>query len=232
MDPDARYAIYFVPDATSALHRFGSAVLGYDCHSGDAVPCPDALDNIADWAGLTAEPRRYGFHATLKAPFRLASPHDEAALLDAAERFARGTHDVPVIAPAIRTLGAFIAIVPAEPVPALDALAARCVTEFDAFRAPPSAQERARRLASGLSARETDNLDRWGYPYVFADFRFHMTLTGRVDRERRDAIAATLTELFARAHGGGPIAIDRLAVVKQATPEAPFRVVRSLPLAR
>ena len=76
-------------------------------------------------------------------------------------------------------LSGFTAIVPGRANPAVNALAADCTTIFDAFRAPMSPQERARRLASGLNQSQIENLDRWGYPYLFADFRFHMTLTGR-----------------------------------------------------
>jgi hypothetical protein len=35
-------------------------------------------------------------------------------------------------------------------------------------------------VAAGLNQSQVANLDRWGYPYLFADFRFHMTLTGKV----------------------------------------------------
>ena len=68
-DQEPRYAVYFVPAADSALYRFGSAVLQYDCYTGAAVLPPIELRNQADdWRNATEEPRRYGFHATLKAP--------------------------------------------------------------------------------------------------------------------------------------------------------------------
>ena len=53
--------------------------------------------DAAAWRALTTEPRRYGFHATIKAPFRLAedaSPSDLSAALaelaDAEKPFAAG----------------------------------------------------------------------------------------------------------------------------------------------
>ena len=84
-------------------------------------------------------------------------------------------------------IGGFVAIVPATPSPGLDELAADCVTGFERFRLPMTAQERSRRLAAGLSQHQTANLERWGYPYVFEEFRFHMTLTdasGRIGARR------------------------------------------------
>ena len=77
-----RFAIYFVPPAGTALYRFGAAVLGYDCYTGEDVErLRDSGLTQAEWAALTAEPRRYGFHATLKAPFRLRAELDHEDLL-------------------------------------------------------------------------------------------------------------------------------------------------------
>ncbi len=230
-DAQARYAIYFVPAADSDLYRFGSAMLGYDCYSGDDVPMPaePGLDPRT-WHKLTDEPRRYGFHATLKAPFRLADGCDEAQLARAFLDFARHGHPPVRIAPEIRLLGTFTAIVPGEPSAPLAALADRCTTEFDAFRAPMPAEERARRTAS-LNERQLRNLDRWGYPYVFADFRFHMTLTGRLAPDQQDAMPAILRRHFARMCRDAPIAVDRLGLFKQAHADARFRVLHHAEIA-
>jgi putative phosphonate metabolism protein len=222
----ARYAIYFVPEERSDLYRCGSAIIGYDCYAGAAVDFPDALKPEAmSWRELTDEPRRYGFHGTLKAPFRLCEPYAEAQLIEALHDFARQCDPVYIAKPAVRPLDGFIAIVPSEPVPALDALAASCTTAFDSYRAPMAPRERDRRMAARLSERQIENLDRWGYPYVLADFRFHMTLTGTVDAPRRDATLALLNTCVRRMGGDRPFAVDRLALVKQDTPQASFKVV-------
>src|ERR1700681_3275108 len=77
-----RFAIYFVPAADTALYRFGAAVLGYDCYSGEAVArLRDVGVPQPEWAALTAEPRTCGFHASLKAPFRLRGEFDQGDLL-------------------------------------------------------------------------------------------------------------------------------------------------------
>jgi putative phosphonate metabolism protein len=222
-----RYAIYFVAAADSDLHRFGSSVLGYDCYTGGELPRPADLDiEDADWRALTEEPRRYGFHATLKAPFHLAPSQREDELADAVVAFAHRPQEIAPIEPEVRLLGAFTAIVPRAPVAALAALAAACTTEFDQFRAPLSAQERARRNPARLSARQVSNLDRWGYPYVFDDFRFHMTLTGPLPAERRDDVPTRLRRSFAQAWGERPIAIDRIGLFKQDGADARFRVLQ------
>ena len=87
MAADPRFAIYFVPAAASALYRFGASVLGYDCYTGEAIAHPQALPE-AEWAKLTAEPTTYGFHATLKAPFRLRREFEPRDLLAAAQALA------------------------------------------------------------------------------------------------------------------------------------------------
>ena len=84
-----RYAIYYAPAPGSDLDRFGAQLLGYDAFSGVDLPFPDGiLQTTPDWRDLTKEPRKYGFHATLKAPLSLAPGKTEAELLAACEAFA------------------------------------------------------------------------------------------------------------------------------------------------
>jgi putative phosphonate metabolism protein len=221
-----RYAIYFVPAAECALYRFGAAVLGYDGYTGNDVGFPDPLPmDIGAWRDLTREPRRYGFHATLKAPFHLANGCDETALLDAFPAFCRSIESVPAFEPMVASLAGFIAIVPAAADPAIDRLAAACVTAFDRFRAPMSARERDRRVV-GLTERQAGNLDRWGYPFVFDDFRLHLTLTGRLDADRQAVVLPYLRDRFAAAWGARPVPVDRIALLRQDRPDDHFRVIR------
>ncbi len=226
MDQGPRYAVYYVPAAQSDLYRFGSSVLGYDCYTGATVDPPDEFaDEAKAWSGLTEEPRRYGFHATLKAPFFL-SPHcSEAQLASAMQSLAGLGPAVPTIVPHIDTLADFAAIVPREPNPALQALAASCTTILDAYRAPMSPKERARRLAQGLSENQIDNLGRWGYPFVLSEFRFHMTLTGKLRPRQRTDVLVKLRTCFVRMCGERPITIDHLTLAKQEAPSSAFRVV-------
>jgi Protein of unknown function (DUF1045) len=221
-----RYAIYFVPAAESALYRLGSAILGYDCYAGiDVLPPEEFAPDSALWRELTQEPRRYGFHATLKAPFHLSPSCTEAQLTSAFMSFAALGHAVGRIAPEVALLSGFVAVVPRRPSDAVAALADKCTTMFDAFRAPMSARERARRVAANLSQSEMHNLERWGYPYLFRDFRFHMTLTGRLAGARANAALSRLRRSFAAACGEQELAIDRLVLLKQEGEQAPFRVL-------
>jgi len=223
---ERRFAIYFVPPAESDLYRFGAAFLGYDCYSGAELGCPADVGLAApEWTQLTREPRRYGFHATLKAPFRLLPSCSEADLTAELHRFSGLPRTPSVIAPTIRLLAGFIAIVPGQPTSDLDRLAADCVTAFDRFRRPLTVRERSKRLAAGLSASQIAHLDRWGYPFVFDDFRFHMTLTGPVGVDRRGAMLTLLQAGLERSHGRHALPIAQLALVRQDDPATPFRVV-------
>jgi putative phosphonate metabolism protein len=219
-----RYAIFFVPRADTEFYRLGSSVLGRDCYTGAAVDFPDIQDGAPNWNELSAAPRRYGFHATLKAPFYLLPSTTEEQLIKAVRNFAGLGHPVHAFAPAVRLLDDFFAVVPLEAAPALDSLAASCTTIFDAFRAPMSPRERARRLAMGLSHSQAQNLERWGYPFVLSEFRFHLTLTGKVPPSRRQSVLAALVEVFGRC-AGEAVAVDQLALVKQDSQESSFRVI-------
>src|SRR5207247_9903768 len=131
---------------------------------------------------------------------------------------------VPVIQPMVGSISGFIAVIPAEPSAELELLAADATKAFDSFRAPLSPEDRARRNPAALTPRQRDYLDRWGYPYVFEEFRFHMTLTGRLPAERRDPVVAMLRERFA-ASGIGPLAIDAIALCRREDPTSRFRVI-------
>ncbi|TWC06390.1 putative phosphonate metabolism protein [Bradyrhizobium macuxiense] len=222
-----RYAIYYAPSPDSALHRFGSALLGYDAVDGDDLPFPDGV--TPDWREVTEDPRKYGFHATLKAPTALADGRNEAELLAACAAFAGKARRIPVIEPVVDAISGFIAVIPAKRSDELQQLAADCVTEFDTFRAPLTPEDRARRKPERLTERQRDYLDRWGYPYVMEEFRFHMTLTGRLSDERRGPIVAQLRERFATIDLTR-LAIDRIALFKQADSASRFRIIDSWPL--
>ncbi len=168
-----RYAIYFVPAADSALYRFGAGLLGYDAFTAKALPFADGIETeIADWKQISVDPRKYGFHATLKAPITLAPGKTESELVSALQAFAQMPRTIPVITPVVRAIGSFIAIVPNAPSPDLEALAADCVTTFDDFRAPLTSEDRARRNVAALTDQQISYLDRWGYPTCSRNFAF------------------------------------------------------------
>ena len=213
--PAPRYAIYFMPEPSSALWAYGSRVLGYDAMTGQ-----DMLQPEPEFASWTADPRRYGFHATLKAPFSLRNDATESGLVAAARRFAaqRLVFEADL---ELSILGRFIALTNVQPCEPLARLAGDCVRYFDEFRAPLSAEDRERRLNHVLPPRQTENLERWGYPYVFEDFTFHMTLSNSLDAGPRANFMRTLGEI--------PLdhrqVFDAISIFIQPGPEARFRVL-------
>ena len=227
---DTRYAIYFAPRPSSPLKRFADAWLGRDPDRDERVSQP-VVEGLPPERlhELTAGPRHYGFHATLKAPFTPVEGLEASALLGDVEAFAASRRPIRVRLE-VGELEGFLALVPAEPAPALDRLAADCVREFDRHRAPPDDADRKGRDQGQLSEAERQHLERWGYPYVLDRFRFHMTLTGPDDEPERGRIKAMLQGALA-PHLAEPVAVDNLALFTQTHRVAPFRVVARFPLA-
>ncbi|MDR7221896.1 DUF1045 domain-containing protein [Aminobacter aminovorans] len=219
-----RYAIYFTPEHDDPLCRIAAGWLGRDAFGGAVTAAkPFGTLSAAEVAFHTAAARRYGFHATLKAPFRLADGMTEAALIDAIDAFANAT--VPFDIPRLKLaqIDGFFALVPAEPLPELDRFAGDVVTAFEPFRAPLSDAEMARRNPDALSPRECRNLSQWGYPYVFDTFRFHMTLTGRITAEEAQRVRAAIEECLGDTLDK-PVPVDGLALFVEPSPGAPFEV--------
>jgi putative phosphonate metabolism protein len=224
MAPFPRYAIYYAPAQGSFLDQFGAEMLGYDAWIGAVLPFPGGVvEQVPDWRELTQDPRKYGFHATLKAPMSL-NGRKESELHAACADFARRPRLIPQITPVVNSISGFIAVIPEGRSAELEQFAADCVRTFDPFRAPLTAEERARRHPSRLTPRQVEYLDRWGYPYVMDEFRFHMTLTGRLDETRREGVLAVLRERFARLKLT-ELAIDRIALFKQADAKARFEII-------
>jgi putative phosphonate metabolism protein len=226
MSSPPRYAIYHVPARDAALYRFGATLLAYDAFAASDVEHPrQALAAFADWHDLTADPRKYGFHATLKAPFLLKEGETEAALCTAFDSFVTEPRGIPEISPVVRAIGSFIAVVPDAPVAPLIRLADDAVHAFEPFRAPLTEHDRQRRLKSPLTARQIELLDRWGYPYVFEEFRFHMTLTGSLPADKRDRVLPFLQGEFAKL-GLASHPISHVALLRQDNSGAQFVIIR------
>ena len=224
-----RYAIYAVPPADSPLWRMACTWLGRDPETGaEALPALPLWLARERWRQVTQEPRLYGFHGTLKPPMSLASGRTIDGLAAALSQFASETPALPPLALHVAAIGGFLALVPREPSVPLKRLADLAVERFDRFRAPPTPAELARRRQVPLSTRQEEYLSRWGYPYVFDEYRFHMTLTGRLPDPERPRVAALLTELLAPALAQ-PIALT-MALFAQTDRELPFSLARRLRL--
>ncbi|MGO4700109.1 DUF1045 domain-containing protein [Dyella sp. 2RAB6] len=211
-----RYAIYCCPAADSALGRFGAEWL-----AGVEIAGLDAARRDA----LLADARRYGWHATLRAPFALAHGHELGELCRVLVNVAR--EHAPFALPLrLDRLAGFLALRPAGDTTAIDALAAACLHATETLRAPLAA-EALRKRAAGLDAMEFAHLQDHGYPYVLDRYRFHMTLAAPASTGEEQALHAWLAP---RAAALPPAAIDALTICREPSPGAAFEVVERVVL--
>ncbi|WP_394688814.1 DUF1045 domain-containing protein [Hoeflea sp.] len=226
-----RFALYFTPGPDSDLADLGERWLGRSAATGKVLDHPE-LPGLAgsDLAAITGPARRYGFHGTLKAPFRLAESVNESDLLAAMKRFAAETHAFEIPALKLSLLEGFLALTPDGSVDQLSAFANRVVEHFEPLRAELSEKEIERRNPDRLSSEELKNLVRWGYPYVFDRFRFHMTLSTRLPEADAAKVMGAATDYFAPVTGR-PVPVDALTLSVEPEPGAPFQIHTRMPLA-
>jgi len=178
---------------------------------------------------ITAEPRRYGFHATLKPPMRLAEGRSWAELMTAVRTVAAGIAPFDLPRLAVHDLRGFLALRETEPCPALQALADACVEQLDPFRARPSEAELAARRGGRLSPEQGAMLARWGYPYVFGTWFFHMTLTRRLSELEKEVFLPAAEAYFAPVLELPRRVVD-LCIFTQAGPDAAFNIAERVRL--
>lgn len=201
-----RHAVYFVPEG--AWGDFGAAWLGWDNRCGAEV------QRLAPaHAALTERPRKYGFHATIRSPFRLAEGCTEHDLIRATEAVCADMQPIPLHSLQLTRMWSFLALTAPGEWAALQGLADRTVEALDAFRAPLTGAELARRHGGGLTDRQEELLARWGYPHVREQFRFHLTLSGPTK-----APEAVEAELRGRLSGPmqTPLTVDSLSLMGEA----------------
>lgn len=215
-----RFAIYYAPSATSHLWERAAAWLGRDSSDGKLLNGPLAGIDRDRLLNLTQSANRYGFHATLKAPMALVDGAGEADLRAAITAFASEHAPLDLGKPRLASLDGFLALL-VDDNEALQDFAAHVVERFDIFRAPMTAKDRAARAGRHLSARQTELLDAYGYPYVFDEFRFHMTLTDRLaDADRAEIMQAAKTWFNPVLEE--PLLLDRLALYHEPDAGKPF----------
>ncbi|MGY4431065.1 hypothetical protein ACVWWO_003542 [Bradyrhizobium sp. F1.13.1] len=233
-EPSApRYAIYYTPAPEHPLTVAARTRLGRDAFAGCSPVASAGLEAAITnqiRGALTTAPRRSDLPATLKAPFRLKEGDSVEELERVLRAFVTAWPSCPIGPLKIDLLGGFFALVPANPTLALQGLASCIVEEFDRFRAPLSHGEFQRCLCSPLNEVETTRLLRWGYPYVFDHFRFHMTLTDFVlaesQPEVRRELATVLRDLalrrlqlnalslFVQIHSGADFAVQSQSTLR------------------
>ncbi|MEC8667009.1 MAG: DUF1045 domain-containing protein [Pseudomonadota bacterium] len=223
----SRYAIYYTT-GPGPLSDFAAAWLGWDIETGTPRAHPDlpglplAIDKI------TQTPRKYGFHATIKPPFRLAPGRTGDELLRDARALVASQGRVTLDGLSLSQRGRFLALTVTGETEALNTLAATMVRDLDHFRAPATQDELTRRRAARLSPRQDALLLDWGYPYVFEEFRFHMTLSGKLSEDVmpavRDRLRIALDPLLQ-----GPVTIGTLSLAGE-RPDKMFEILEHLPL--
>ncbi len=224
-DEGLRVAVFYAPAADDPLSALGAAWLGRDPSTNHPLRQPDLPDIVA----ITADARRYGFHGTLKPPFRLVRDAGWQNVLDAARTVAAAVprFDLPPLA--VASLDGFLALRETAPCTALQALADACVAGLDHLRARPSEAELARRRRSRLAPAQDANLVRWGYPYVFATWFFHITLTRRLGPAEDDLYRPAARSFFA-PEVAKPRRIDDICLFAQEAAGQPFTLRHRLAL--
>ena len=205
------------------LAQLGAAWLGRDVF--DRAVCKKPVVE----SGLIADAARYGFHATLKAPFHLKDGCTEAQLIQALNVFNSQKVIVNIGPIKVSDIEGFLALVPEEQSQDLSLLADDCVRAFDGLRRPMDEQELARRRLVALSPRQDDHLRDWGYPFVFEDFRFHMTLTSRLSTREKPAVLA-MAERHFYPIVGKDLVIDQICLFSEPESGADFTVIQSFNL--
>ena len=218
-----RFAIYYVPPE-GALAEFGAAWLGWDIVAGCAV----AQLDLAGLDEITSTPRKYGFHGTLKPPFHLSAGCRIEALAEACAELAENLAPATCSGLELTMLGRFLALTPRGDAADLRRVADACVRAPDAFRAPPTAQELARRRTATLSAQQQALLSRWGYPHVMEEFRFHMTLSGRLPKPDQKRWFDTVEGLLPALPS--PFVMDQIVLCGERH-DGHFEVIHRYPLA-
>jgi Protein of unknown function (DUF1045) len=226
-----RYAVYFAPPPDSAAWLLGSQWLGRCAVSGEMREQP-LIDGLAPAAfhQLTAAPRRYGWHATLKAPFSLAQGVSETALRVSVGHLAQSlsAFDMPTLQ--VARPGDFLALTPSGNCANINAVANACVTGLHPFAAALGDTDLQRRRAAGLTARQDALLVRWGYPYVEEEFRFHCSLTGSLSQLSQPQIEAVVQAAKAFFGALPTLRFHTLALFIEPTPGADFMLLEHFKL--
>ena len=217
----SRYAIYYIPDLP--LFQIGSDWLGWNSITGQETTLS------ADHRRITDRPRKYGFHATVKPPFSLASNSTQGDLQDAFHAFCATVSPATGGTLKISRLGRFLAVTQDVQSNEVTELAASTVSHFDKFRAPLSDQDIAKRRHRRLTPKQDALMLRWGYPYVMQEFKFHMTLTGPLAANEIDAIEQRANTRF-QEFIGQPLSIASLALLGEDSDSGHFHVVDKLSL--
>jgi len=214
-----RYGVYYTAP-NGAFANAGADWLGWDIATGTNRVSPHARDVMT--------PRKYGFHGTIKPPFRISKGFEINKLQSDLEAICADEAYFSLDGLKVTQIGKFLALTPVGSATALAQLASRIVKELDPYRAPPKEAELVKRRRSKLTAAQEANLSAWGYPYVLDEFRFHMTLSGAIEETRLATLAAIAETTFADVLPD-PFVIDAMTLCGEAE-DGQFHAILRVPL--
>lgn len=191
-----RYAIYYAP-RPGAFADLASRWFGQQIETGTALACADIPDLPIPLAKVTADARRYGFHGTIRAPFRPAQGVSQQDIMGSVAGLAARLAPVRCDGLQLENLQGFNALTPLGCEARLLELGAIVVEATNSLRQPLSAEDLARRRRDSLTPRQRILLELWGYPFVMEEFRFHLTLTDRLAAADMPTVMAAAKIYFA-----------------------------------
>jgi len=226
----SRYAVYYSPSEGSALFKFGASWLGWDTIKAKKVARP-IFENLSfEITEITEFQSRYGFHGTLKPPFALVKNRSLFELKHALSKLVGTIRQFEIPEMSLKVVDGFVALVPKVKNDRIGFLANKCVEYLDNFRELESIEEIEKRRAVELSSSQEYNLKKWGYPYVMNDFKFHLTLSGKLKLEVANAVIEFLNSEL-QCVLNSPFPVDAICLFGERASDQKFQLIKRFPLA-
>jgi Protein of unknown function (DUF1045) len=226
-----RYAIYFTPQLTSSWAQAGNHWLGRCVSSSKSLEQP-FIDGVAPsvFAALTEDPRRYGWHATLKAPFRLAHDQNVKQLTSGIQQLAETMSAFSLPPLRVGLLRDYLALRPEGDLKRINAIARACTTALHSFAAPLAPHELKQRRSLGLSEEQDRMLSQWGYPWVLDQFQFHFSLSGALKSATPEVRLALLYAAQRHFHHLENCRFEQISLFIEPAAGESFQVLENFPL--
>jgi uncharacterized protein DUF1045 len=219
-----RYAIFYTPQPGTALSAFGRSWFGRANDGATLEAFSDSGLSAAFTRLPTAVARYSGLHAVFKQPFALKTDIAAEALKTRLVSFAQRRKPVATGPLTLSRAGRFLVLRPVRPAPALDWLAAQCVTTFDSFAAPMSDADREERGAPHHNDYQRLLLESYGDTNVLNEYRFHITLTGPLDNGHLERVAQALWPVIEDICAEG-VTVDALSLFGDPGGRTPLRLI-------
>lgn len=224
-----RYAIYYTPRPGTALAAFGRSWFGRANDGATLQAFSERGLTGAGFAKLPMASGRYGgLHAAFKAPFALREDIRPDGLKARLVSFADRRKPLQTGPLTLARAGRFLVLRPVKPTPALDWLAAQCVSAFDDFAAPIGESERRERQGQSLSDYQRLLLESFGDPHVLSEYRFSITLAGPLDSAHLERVSQALWPVLDEICAAG-VTIDALSLFGDPGSRSAMRLISRHP---